>query len=566
MIVEQAQRIALLQQIHVFNDLTKEDLSNIARLMREVHLSKGRSIFKTDQPADALFFICSGKIRIVRQEIDMERQLAVLVKGDYFGEGAMKAGEPRRNATAVAVGDVTLLVLTREDLLMLLRTNLTFRRNLEISVQSRRLAHRLNFKWVRENEVIHFVARKHWMVLLTKLIIPLLLAIAGTCVFIWWSSPEFSVWVGSLLILAGLGLGVWNWIDWSNDYYVISNQRIVWVEKVIALYDSSVESPLDKIRTVNVETSVLGRLLDFGDLIVYTFVGRIVFHNIPHPFEARIFVEEQRAREEEIIRTEEVKGMNAAIRSRLFPDREVPVPPRPVAPSPAVTAAAPIKEKTRLGGPFSLRFEDKETITYRKHTFVLIKQAGLPALMCILLMAVLGIWLGAWLNSLSNPQVNSAIPIGLFLLWLVAFLGFAGWTVYQYVDWRNDIFQVSLDQIFDIDKTPLGREERKSAPLENILSTEHKRIGILQLFFNYGTVYITIGREESLAFEDVVDPASVKQDIDRRRLASIARKEEQRMSSDKDRLADFFADFYHSSDEYRQQEDAESGDDDNEVQ
>ena len=54
----------------------------------------------------------------------------------------------------------------------------------------------------------------------------------------------------------------------------------------------------------------------------------------------------------------------------------------------------------------------------------------------------------------------------------------------EYVDWSNDIFQVTPDQIMDIDKTPLGQVTSDIAALENILSIEHKRIGILQLFFN----------------------------------------------------------------------------------
>jgi hypothetical protein len=63
----------------------------------------------------------------------------------------------------------------------------------------------------------------------------------------------------------------------------------------------------------------------------------------------------------------------------------------------------------------------------------------------------------------------------------------------------------------------------QSAQLENILGTEYQRIGILGEIFNYGTVYITVGGTQ-LAFEDVIDPASVQSDINRRRLAQAARK------------------------------------------
>ena len=56
------------------------------------------------------------------------------------------------------------------------------------------------------------------------------------------------------------------------------------------------------------------------------------------------------------------------------------------------------------------------------------------------------------------------------LLLITLLLPIILWWVYQYLDWRNDIFQVTPDQILDIDKKPFGSEERRAAPLENILA------------------------------------------------------------------------------------------------
>jgi len=44
--------------------------------------------------------------------------------------------------------------------------------------------------------------------------------------------------VGVLILIGILGWGVWNAIDWSNDYYIVTNQRVIWLEKVVGLYDS----------------------------------------------------------------------------------------------------------------------------------------------------------------------------------------------------------------------------------------------------------------------------------------------------------------------------------------
>jgi hypothetical protein len=96
------------------------------------------------------------------------------------------------------------------------------------------------------------------------------------------------------------------------------------------------------------------------------------------------------------------------------------------------------------------------------------------------------------------------------------------WWIYQYLDWRNDIFVVTPDQILDIDKKPFGTETRRAAPLENILSTEAERVGLAGYLLNFGTVYITIGGA-SLDFQDIRDPSLVQADIDRRRETRAAR-------------------------------------------
>jgi hypothetical protein len=80
--------------------------------------------------------------------------------------------------------------------------------------------------------------------------------------------------------------------------------------------------------------------------------------------------------------------------------------------------------------------------------------------------------------------------------------------LYHYIDWSNDIYVVTSDQIFDIERKPLSREVKKSAKLENILSLRHDRIGIFGLMLNYGTVTINVGTEEFI-FYGVYDPAQV---------------------------------------------------------
>jgi hypothetical protein len=108
---------------------------------------------------------------------------------------------------------------------------------------------------------------------------------------------------------------------------------------------------------------------------------------------------------------------------------------------------------------------------------------------------------------------------------------------------------VTPDEILDLDKTPLGTEERRSAQIESILSTEYKRIGLIGYLFNYGTVYIVVGGTK-LEFQDVLDPAGVQADINRRRMARIAKKNEDTANVERERMAVWLAAYHQNINEF----------------
>ncbi len=136
---------------------------------------------------------------------------------------------------------------------------------------------------------------------------------------------------------------------------------------------------------------------------------------------------------------------------------------------------------------------------------------------------------------------------------VIAFFPLLLWVIYEAADWSNDKFEVNNDQIVDLDKKPFGTESRNAALLENILSTEYKRIGILGEIFNYGTVYIAVGGTK-LAFEDVIDPAAVQSDINRRRAARIEKKNQASVAAERERMAEWLATYHHSAQEFVEEE------------
>ena len=69
---------------------------------------KNDTIFMQGQPADALFFLLRGKVKLaVTSHEGKEAIVSTLGAGEFFGEGCL-AGQPLRIATATSVGDCTL--------------------------------------------------------------------------------------------------------------------------------------------------------------------------------------------------------------------------------------------------------------------------------------------------------------------------------------------------------------------------------------------------------------------------------------------------------------------------
>src|SRR6266498_3512713 len=162
--IELPARIAFLKKIHLFQGLEDDELAAIAGELDEVPYPAGSVIFPQEGRADNFYLIYGGSVLIVRKQQGKEFELARLVKEDYFGEMALIA-KRKRSATVTALADTSLLVLSRDNFEKLYKQKPRLKLNLEVAIRSRQLARRLRFKWLRPNEVVYFLARKHPVIL-----------------------------------------------------------------------------------------------------------------------------------------------------------------------------------------------------------------------------------------------------------------------------------------------------------------------------------------------------------------------------------------------------------------
>ncbi|MEP7136949.1 MAG: cyclic nucleotide-binding domain-containing protein [Chloroflexota bacterium] len=567
MAIETSARIAFLKKIHLFHGLDDAEFVMLAEELHERTFAKGDVVFTQDGKADGFYLIYGGSVRIIRKQDKKETQLALLVKNDYFGEMALVANR-KRSATVTALTDTTLLELSRADFDNLYKIAPHIKNNLSIAVQSRVLSRKLKFKWIRPDEVIYFLARKHPIVLWEKLILPILALLVPLGLFYaYFTIINFLIVLlaGIFSLLAIIGIMFWLWVDWGNDYYIVTNQRVVWLEKVVGIYDSRQESPLGTILSVGIEVNQLGKILDYGNVIVRTFVGKVPFNHVHHPNHAAKMIEEYWNRTKEHAAGLEKDAMKNAIRKRLgLPQPKsaqgfgepAPLPKSDVKPpKPSAGMAAILKF---LGAEtIKLRYETGASVIYRKHWIVLVLQAWVSVAGVV---GSLLLFIGRLIQLAFLPDAafislqGGGFSIDAWTLaFLIAFVPFAIWFGYELLDWSNDKFEVTSDQIIDIDRKPFGTESRNAAPLEGIMSTVYERKGLLGNIFNYGTVYITVGGSK-LAFEDVMDPATVQSDIDRRRMERTAKKNEGAVAAERERMAEWLATYHIAAKDFRDEE------------
>jgi len=552
----QAQIISLLSGMGVFRGLSQHQIELMAEEFELVQLEAEQRLSIAAGENDDFYVILSGEVELSRRinKRDVDRE--TLVGGDHFGEFVL-LGTREHSLSAIALQDTHLLRLNQQDFNRLLDDRSEIRQYLLASITSRRLAHARRFIWLSKDEHIYLILRKHWTYLLVSLVAPTLLAWLGLAMIflsVGIMANTFRLiveWVGIFLLGGSVLFVLWQWLDWANDYYLITDQRAIWLERIIGLYENRQEAPLSTVLTVSVHRSWLGRILGYGDVVVRTYTGQIVMRAVGMAEQLAGVLEEQLRRQRDVVQRVQTEALESAIRQRLglaTGDEATPeqAPVMPVRTPDSVRLAYRTNTWRMLTtGLFKVRIEEEGAIIYRKHWILLLKKIWKPSIAFIGLLVVLAMAFPSLFANFSAPMV---VGVGFLVL-----LGIAIWWLYEYVDWINDIYILTPDQIMDIYRTPLGREDKKTAPLENILSLEHQRIGILGVLLNFGNVIAMVGTA-SFVFRGVYNPTAVRQEIFERIGHRKMVLKDQENIRERERIADWMAAYHRQAERLRRDE------------
>lgn len=115
------QAVSYLRKTRLFGDLDPDALARLADRAIERTYKKGQLIFYQGDPAEALFVVIEGRVKVVVVSEEGDEMLLVTLQPvDVFGEVALIDGEPR-SASAETLEQTRVLVLTRATFLEALR-------------------------------------------------------------------------------------------------------------------------------------------------------------------------------------------------------------------------------------------------------------------------------------------------------------------------------------------------------------------------------------------------------------------------------------------------------------
>jgi CRP/FNR family cyclic AMP-dependent transcriptional regulator len=109
---------ALLSDIKVFSLLDDEDTRMLASVVDTREVAQGKLLFEKGDPGESLFIVRTGEVELYIRSVTGEKiVLTVAGPGDLFGELSL-SDQKSRTATAVALADSELIVMSRANLLL----------------------------------------------------------------------------------------------------------------------------------------------------------------------------------------------------------------------------------------------------------------------------------------------------------------------------------------------------------------------------------------------------------------------------------------------------------------
>lgn len=513
----------VLRRHFTFQKLSDSEFRELTTLLRTKELERAKILVQQGAQNDTdLFIVRKGRLAVRAVEKNgRDPVIAIAKPGDMLNEMAFLTGRPAER-TIETVDMVQLWHIQRSDFSALLADHPTIAEHLQYADEVKAYQEKSKvFEGQRPGEIVLWRSLKHSWVLFSSLwltyimlFLMLVVIIPPTRDIVVSLSQVLLIAFGSVAFLSFL----WNLIDYLNDYYIITDQRVIHRERIVLIYDTQDETPMGKVQNVTVDRpGFLYTLFDMGNLRVETQGARanIQFEYAPKPELANKLILERRDR----ARIESRASERSRVRVELVQAMGM-VDDAPEGGAKKKDEAEPPSMSKRLALGWAgfqrnvlprMKLDRGNEIIYRKHWLNLIGTAIVPFLLALAYTSVL-LFIRFRAPDLSAlifrmPLVVITIAIGV-VLW--------GWFVWQYENWRNDLYILTSDRLVELKRSPFGLagETKRTASLENVQNVTATTRGFIDTLFNVGDVSVrTGGADNELNFARVYAPRQVQGDI-----------------------------------------------------
>jgi len=530
-----------LRGVYFLEQLLPEEFEALAEMMDLRPFIAGDKILTQGEATTNFYIVDSGHVNLrYTDKAGLEKAISSKGPGEFFGVKMFTTQEPSEY-TFEAVGRAEMWVVERADWDALFEKFPNVLDHMpELQSEYKRLTRGLS--WLAPGEVVEMVTRRHWWGLFLMIRWALLCAVIFTLAF--WASNSLGVtktltWVlpiyGATFLVCLLWM-LYTAADWWNDTYVVSNKRVLRYNKVLFFSDMRNEIPIEKIQAQNISRGgMISVLLNISDLRITSAASDgmgVTFNQVGNvkALQRAITLQQTRlAERKSAADRERMRALIAGeIRHYVFEQPTPPVKPKAAPPLPLSMRARLAnlwkpKRKAQVKAPsqggwgslwkslYGTEMREGNTVTWRKHHFVLLRQTlwGLVAMLILVALDVFLIWSGIppmfAANGVHAALVAIALPIIIYISW-------------EWADWRNDLYKLSETDIVDTESLPFGLQYRENrAELTKIQDIKTSRPRFINTLLNFGNVEVHVaGNAEPFIFRSVEKPHLVADEISER--------------------------------------------------
>ena len=131
------------------------------------------------------------------------------------------------------------------------------------------------------DERVHYKTRLHWILYLKAALVTLV-GVALAAVLAQIADPPWLWYVGAAVAVLGALWWLVRWIELRTSEFAVTSMRLIFKVGLVARYTTELSLP--KVESISVTQGLLGRMLNYGDLVVTGTGGaREVFSRVHDP-------------------------------------------------------------------------------------------------------------------------------------------------------------------------------------------------------------------------------------------------------------------------------------------